>query len=235
MKKYTAFTMAETLLVMAIIGILAVFSMKNLRTKDIEAKTFAANTFKVMEFMQQASTKIMGSEPDLCPDGAFITRVLMSNAGALSNRTNPYEYEYSFYSDVSNEKFANTNDTLNAFGNYLRFEKRDFYFCEHSKYCETANIPINTNLPIKGAKIAGNIYIGFQVYANSASSLHNCPTKYYLPNHNAPYTPIEVNKNENEVRKCWGNFYVDLDGIKGNGVLGQDVFMWGLGTSGLEY
>ena len=229
MKKYTAFTMAETLLTMTIIGVLAIFSIKNLKSKEIEAKTFAANTFKVMEFMQQASAKIAGSEPDLCPDGAFITKVLMSNASAVSNKSNPYEYEYSFYSNVANGTFANTADTLNIFGNYLRFEQKNLDFCKYTKYCD------NSNTSIKGAKIAGNIYIGFEVYANSASTLQNCPTEYYLPNHNAPYNAIKVTKNANEVNKCWGNFYVDVDGTKSGGVLGQDVFIWGLGSHGIEY
>lgn len=196
--KLKAFTLAEVLICLMIIGALAIIMVQNVKTKDFTEKGYIANAFKAMEAVQQASVKIRDIENTACPTGSFMVEVVDDWEYALVN------------SSGSN---ANTAEVLDLYSNYIKFEDSGFKFCDHTGYC-------SDNDDILGAKLAGGIYLGFEVTA-----IGDCPD-YYMPN------TAEMLSAKG---KCWGNLYIDVDGEKGPNQLGKDVFVIGLNESGLAY
>lgn len=192
-----AFTLAEVLICLMIIGVIAVVMIKNLRTQDFTEKSYIANGFKALETVQQASLKIRDLENTSCPMGSFMVNV----AGT---------YDYTLVNASGTN--ANTTEVLNLYNNYLKLESVGINFCDYTGYC--------SNSAIKGAKLPGNVYIGFEV-----TSVTNCPN-YYLPNSSTLLTGEG---------KCWGKLYVDTDGPKGPNQLGKDVFVMGLNEKGVAY
>lgn len=213
MKKIIAFTLAEILIALTVIGVIAVMMMVTIDKKGMDEDLGKAKAYQAFEAIQQASAKLLSTETTLCPEGRFLTKIL----GTSSTGSN---YEYAFLNDSGED--ASTDDVLSVYNKYIRFEKKDLNFCSYSNYCESSN----TN--IKGGRIVGNIYIGFEVYGDTA--LQDCPNTYYLPE-----SEEMVTKTAGTTGKCWGNVYVDTDGPKGEGALGKDVFVWGLGETGIAY
>lgn len=197
MNKKQAFTLAEILICLVIIGFIALIMIKNVKTKDFTEKTYIASAFKAFESVQQASVKIRDSETESCPTGSFMVNV----AG---------DWEYTLVN--SSGINANTEEVLNLYGNYLKFENIGINFCDYTSFCSDEEI--------KGAKLPGNMYIGFEV-----TEIEDCPD-YYMPN-----TATIINGSG----KCWGKLYVDVDGTKGPNTLGKDVYVIGLNESGLAY
>jgi len=236
MKRYNAFTLMEITVAMMLIGIFAIAVTKAINLKEFDAKTSAANAYKVFDVVQQASSKIRATESEQCPSGLFLDRVLADNTTAA----NPFTYEYGLY-DTNGTTLANTRAVLKLFGNHLRFEQTNLNFCDYSNYCPSSN------KSILGARIAGGVYIGFEVYGDSA--LRDCPDKYFMPYYSEDKAKENNSKNRKDVayseeielqkdmngnaKKCWGNLYVDTDGPKGKGELGKDVFIWGLSENGI--
>ena len=221
MKKRMAFTLAEILIVVMLIGVLAMVMMKKTSTKGFEDKANLANAQKVFNNIQEAAVNILANEEEKCPAHLFITKI----AGT---------YEYAIVKDREDEEPANTDDVLEIFSKYLRFEKNNLNFCEYSNYCESSNTSI------KGGRLSGgNIYIGFEVFGDD--ELQDCPNEYYLPSYsendsaNKEISSELITKEEGTTGKCWGKVYVDVDGLKGKGELGKDVYVWGLTEQGLAY
>ena len=192
-----AFTLAEVLICLMIIGVLAAIMIKNIKTKDFTEKGYIASAYKALESVQQASLQICELETTSCPMQSYMVNV----AG---------DWEYTIVNASGTN--ANTEEILNLYDNYLKLEDTGINFCDYTPYCNSDSI--------KGAKIAGNGYIGFEV-----TEVQTCPD-YYLPN------STTLMKGEG---KCWGKFYFDADGKKGPNELGKDVFVFGLGERGLVY
>ena len=214
MKKIIAFTIAEIIIALTVVGVIAVMMMTTINKKGIDEDLNKAKVYQAFEVIQQASTKILATETTLCPEGKFIIKPILG--GVITNR----EYEYAFLTTSGGSAY--TSDVLNVYNKYIRFEKKNLNFCSYSNYCQSSNTKI------KGGRIVGNIYIGFEVYG--PSDIQDCPTTYYLPE-----SEEMVTKTEGTTGKCWGNVYVDIDGPKGEGVVGKDVFIWGLGETGIAY
>jgi len=196
--KYSnAFTLAEVLICLMIIGVMAIIMIRNLRTKDFTEKSYIAGGYKAIESVQQASLKIRDIETASCPTGSFMVNVAGTWEYALVNASGAN---------------ANTTEVLNLYDSYLKLENTGLNFCDYTGYC--------SNDSIKGAKLPGNTYIGFET-----TGVINCPS-YYLPNSSS----LTAGKG-----KCWGKLYIDVDGPKGPNQLGKDVFVMGLNEDGVAY
>jgi len=207
-----AFTMAELIIVMIITGLLTTVLIQNIRSPKIKEKEMIANAFKAIEAVEQATAKIREVDKTNCPMGTFIVKHFGKGS---------YSYELKNDAGTSN---ATATDVMNMMQRYIRFEGTIGNFCDNTPYCSDSNI--------KGAKFAGTkTFIGFKVY----SSLDNCPT-YRMPNDATTYpAPTKFNKAtaSHETKKCWGELYIDTNGIDTPNTYGQDVFIYGLDESGI--
>lgn len=210
MKKYNAFTLAEIIVSMVIIATMATVMFVNLQRKDFSDRTFSLSAYKAMEVIQQASSKVREFEKDnRCPTGTFMANVMGT-------------YEYTILNKAEGLN-ATSEEVVNLFGDYMKYQQSSLNFCDYTSYCSNSNI--------KGAKITGNMYIGFEVFNGAA----NCPTSYYVPNSSDNVSADLVTKTAAQAGKCWGNFYLDTNGTEGPDTLGKDVYIWGLGETGLVY
>lgn len=200
MNKKFAFTLAEILVCLMIIGVIAGIFMKNIKGESFTKKSYIANAYKVINAFDQASTKIIETDPTSCPTGTFLTK-----AAGLKDP------EYTFSNSAGGN--ANTSEVLKVYSKFIKFEQSSINFCDYTGYC--------TDTSIKGGRLHGNVYMGIKVGGSAA----NCPS-YYLPNASGAIT---VGANT----KCWGNLYIDVDGLKGPNKLGEDVFIFGLGARGI--
>lgn len=208
--KNHAFTIAEVVIAMTIVGILAVLLLTTINNKSLDDKTSIAQAYKVLDSFEQASAKIRDMEPDKCPTGAFIAEVTGSYEFALIN---------------SDGTTMNTAQVYELYSKYLKFSNTSpIDFCANTGYCTLVNEAaeddedkIDTN-NIKGAKLPTGAYIGFEV-----TGIADCPD-YYLPE----YEDIKTGEG-----KCWGKLYVDTNGTKEPNELGKDVFIFGLGEGGI--
>lgn len=208
--KINAFTLAEILIVLMIIGVIAILALRNLNSNNFQKKEFQANAYKAVQEFQSASVKVREIEVEKCPTSEFTTEIMG-------------EPEYSIYDSPS--VLANTDQVLALYGNYLKMENAGLKFCNYTgafadSYCSTGKDKI------KGAKISDNMYIGLEVIADTATGvLGDCPS-YYRVNPNEEVTGVG---------KCWGRLYVDTNGKKQPNVYGQDAFVFGLNASGVIY
>ena len=206
--KKIAFTLAEVMLAMSIIGVLAVVSFKAMNTKNIDEQTKKAKAHQALAAIEQAASNIISQEDTKCPAKAFMVKV----AGT---------YEYATYK-ANGTTLAATSDVVSMFSEYMKTEKTNLNFCTYSNYCASSNTSI------KGFRIAGDVYIGIKVFGDTA--IADCPTTYYMPDSAQAITVTAA-----KAGKCWGELYVDVDGTKGKGVLGDDVYKWGLGEMGVVH
>ncbi len=154
MKK--AYTLAEVLMCMVIIGFLAIIMVRNIKTKDFTEKNYTANALKIIQNMQQASLKIRELEKENCPTESFMVSVLDT-------------WEYTLVDSSGNNLEA--AEVIDLYGKYLKFEDSGFKFCDYTTYC--------SNDDIIGAKIAPESYIGIEI-----TSIEDCP-EYYIPGSDA--------------------------------------------------
>lgn len=147
-----AFTLAEVLVCMVIIGILAIIMVQNVKTKDFTEKGYVANALKIIENVQQASLKIREIEKTNCPMASFMINIMDT-------------WEYALVNSSGNS--ASATDVINLYAKYLKFENKGLKFCDYTSYCSNDNII--------GAKIPPGSYIGIEI-----TSIANCPS-YYVP------------------------------------------------------
>ena len=122
----------------------------------------------------------------------------------------------------ANSDKATSQDLVNLFKNHIKYESDVVNFCDNTSYCSDTNI--------KGAKVAGGAYIGFSKY----DSIKDCPA-YYMPGVQGQLSaPKSFTNGASVTKKCWGELYMDVNGIKGPDTIGQDVFVYGLGEYGIE-
>ncbi|MBQ8636199.1 type II secretion system protein [bacterium] len=207
-----AFTMAELLAVMIVIGVLATALMQNFRSPKVKEKELIANALKAIEVVEQAFAKVKEIDKINCPTGTFISKQI---------GTGTYAYELRNDEGTSS---ASATDVVNLLGKYIRYEGGIVNFCSYTSYC--------TDTSIKGAKLAGtNIYIGFKVN----TGIEDCPT-YKMPNDSTTYpAPTQYDKKAADfvTTKCWGELYIDTNNIDSPNTYGQDVFKFGLGEHGI--
>ncbi|MBQ4647071.1 MAG: type II secretion system protein [Candidatus Gastranaerophilales bacterium] len=206
-----AFTLAEILITMVIISIIALVLIQTLKPQKYYEQTNLANAYKAVEIINQATTQITSSEPTQCPTGTFTYK--------LPGKT---DVEFAILKSSGSSE-AEVEDIVALFGNHIKYEADSLNFCDFTGFCNDSDI--------KGARIAGGIYIGFEKF----SEVDDCPD-YFTPGEatkiSAPqkYNPLT---NTQSPVQCWGKVYIDVNGTKGPDTEGQDVFVYGLGEFGI--
>ena len=208
MKK--GFTLTEVLIVMTVIGVIAIVILGDFKRQDYTTTKYATYGLKAIELVEQASIKIREIEKTHCPIGVF-----MSKRGGRSDFTTEIVDSSSNSIDAS--------EVATLFGKYIRYDTGIVDFCTYSKYTPCSNV--------NGAKLAGTkTYIGFKVYNKPA----DCPAARF-PNDTADTTPQYYDKNTgtHKTAQCWGELYIDVNGIEAPNQRGKDVTVIGLGEYGI--
>ena len=128
-----AFTLAEILIALTIIGFISIVMIKNIKMADLKEDTNSAKAFKVLEVFDEASTNIRDTA--YCPMGKFIYKDVD-------------DYELGL-------KIAQDMNVLDMYSEFVKFEKRYDSFCDYTGYSDC-------NGTIPAAKIPGDIYIGIE-------------------------------------------------------------------------
>ena len=123
MKK--GFTLAEVLVCMVIIGILAIIMVQNVKTKDFKEQGYIANALKIAENIQQASLKIREIEKTNCPMASFMVDIMGT-------------WEYALINSSGNN--ATASDVINLYAKYIKFENTGLKFCDYTSYCSDDKI-----------------------------------------------------------------------------------------------
>ncbi len=200
MKK--AFTLVEILACLIIISVIAIAMIHALNISDDDAYENLAKVkaSKAIALVDEASQKIREMELTKCPMKVFMMETTTGN------------WEYTLV-NASNEA-ASTSDVYSLYADYIKFIEGNLNFCDYTSKCNDSNI--------KGGKITGNVYIGFEVL----SSISNCPN-YYRPDSEGAITGKG---------KCWGKVYIKVyDNSRYSDELGKDVFIIGLNANGVAY
>ena len=205
-----AFTLAEILIVLIVIGILAVLTLRSFNTKTTKDKINFARANKAVEVYNTASARIRLTENQLCPQQTFI----------IDSGFDTYEKGLLYCAKEEEEGEetcapASSQETVNIFSEHTKFEKKNFDFCEYSGNCDSIHAA--------GAQLPGDIYTGIEVF----DEVSDCPT-YYIPGDEEETTPKEGSK-------CWAKLYVDANGPSGPNELGEDVFVFGMDADGVLY
>ncbi len=216
--KKLAFTIAELVICLMVIGVLAAVTISTMDTKNFYQKSYLASARKIINEFDQASLKIRDNK-DNCPEGVFIVDITNSSAEAV-----------------------HTLNTGNIVGTYKRYTK---ILNESSNICSTATS--NTSMCPSGAtrpggKLPSGAYIAFEIF----SSLSTC--KYYdlekmvqmqkdketINMSTAPMLSASSRIDTlSSKTKCWGRLWVDMNGKTAPNIEGQDVFGFYLGSQGV--
>ncbi len=154
-----AFTLAEILFCLILIGFLYMIIINNTKTDKFEQKANIANAYKAVSAIEEASIKLRNNENENCPNGFFIQDVAGTD-------------ELLLYKDDGSAPLA--NDVIDIFAKYLKYTKKDFDFCNYTTYCETAEI--DSPEDIKGMKLPGGIIVGIEML----DKISKCPDYYSI-------------------------------------------------------
>ncbi|MBQ8476127.1 type II secretion system protein [bacterium] len=218
--KLRAFTLAEILIVLMIIGVIAVLMLRNLRSDDFKEKTYIAKAYKAIDTFDQASSQIRDVESTNCPLG-----LLMYKSGF--NADGSYDFEIGVVNSSGN--VVNAQEALDIYGEHVKFEKSGFSFCDYTKYCEIQKAKGNDIEPddIPGAKLPGDIYVGIKM-----DGVIDCPN-FYLPESNGVLT-VRADMKGN-MPKCWAKLFIDVNGVDGPNEEGKDIYIYGLDALGVHH
>lgn len=147
MKK--AFTLAEIMVCISIMGILAVVMLLNIKPEMFNKKSNIASAYKAIDEFEKASQKMREKEKDAVPSGDFMTKILG-------------EYEFAIINDDGTLK--NATQVLELFQKYMKIENIGEDFCNNSGYCPEGD-------SIVGAKLTSEIHVGLEVLEN----IEDCP------------------------------------------------------------
>ncbi len=206
--KIAAFTLAEVLITLFIISVIALVYIKSVKNDGIKEKEYIAKAHKAIETVNYAISQTCESDAVSCPVGTYIVQNRIARTG-----TTKYAYEYVFSA-------ANSTDAFNIFKNYIKFEQTDLNFCTYSGYCDASS----KNYP--AGKISGDIYVGINKY----DAIANCPN-FYTPE--GDLITVRAELKTGEYPKCWGNLLVDVNGADGPNTEGNDIFVYGLAANGV--
>ena len=172
-------------------------------------------TTKMMGVFEKASAQIRDLEHELCPTNSFMSKLPGST------------YEFSLVNETGSE--ATSEDVVNLFGKYLKYQDDVADFCTYSDYCTTAGL---SEGKIFGAGIGGDIYFGIEIL----DDIDDCPS-YRMPNDETgptKFNPKYTNDDDkDEEVQCWGKLYIDVNGKNPSNTYGDDVYVFGLGEFGI--
>lgn len=206
--KSKAFTLAEIIIVLTIIGTLATIMMVTVKPDKFRKDVNLANARKAIEFINQAAVQILDLEHTQCPSGAFMVKPAGTSAWEFDCNT------------------ANSTAIATLFGNYIKYETSVIDFCAATGACPSGTAA-NT---IMGARTTGDIYIGFE-----KTNIGNCPA-YRIPGETtdtAVPTKLNVRTGNPELVQCWGKVYIDVDYKDKRNTIGDDLYVYGLGQYGI--
>ena len=106
--KKIAFTLAEVLICLVLIGILAAILINNMKFSDFKEKEFIATANKVLVEAQDALLQIRTREKTQCPMGVYTLNIAETN-------------EYLLVGDDGSTP-ATSEDVINLIGKYIKFE-----------------------------------------------------------------------------------------------------------------
>ena len=201
------FTLAEVLICLVVIGIIATILMTSLKPQSYNQKAFVSNVRKIVDNFQNASYGIL-EEKKHFPMSVFIYEKPTGNPPTIT----------SIYADDATNAITTSEQVVNMYGKYIKYEESDLNFCTYSGACSDNNV--------KGARIPGGAYIGFKIN----TSLFNCPS-YKIPDPKA--TSGASVATATGKGKCWATFYVDVNGKDGPNVLGEDYYEFGMNAVGV--
>ena len=161
-RKIKAFTLAEILIVLSLIGIFTMIFTRNFKPDELHKKTDKLTQLKVINLIDEASKKLMNNA-DNCPTGKFMEQVVGT-------------WDLTTYK--SGSVISSSVDIYDIFKKYIKFRNGGVEFCNHTPYCSATGIV--------GGHLSGNILIGFE----KMSSIENCPT-IYLPGNTSKTTLTE--------------------------------------------
>lgn len=147
MKK--AFTLAEMMVCLIVMGILAVIMLLNIKPEMFNKKSNIASAYKAIDEFEKASQRIREKETDSVPSGNFMTRILG-------------EYEYAIINEDGTKKDA--TQVLELFQKYMKIENIGEEFCDNTGFCSSGDSHV-------GAKLTNDIHIGLDVL----DTVEDCP------------------------------------------------------------
>ena len=146
--KNKAFTLAEILIALTVVGFLAIVMIRNVKSDAFMEKTEILKAYKAVNIFDEASVNLRDIDSEYCPLGKFIIK-----------NVNTYESAVSIPSGKT---------AIDMYSDYIKFEKTGINFCSYSGNCNASS----TNIP--GAKLPSDIYIGIEVL----DSIADCPDFY---------------------------------------------------------
>ena len=216
-----AFTLAETLIVITIIGVLAVIMLKSLKTDNFNEKANTAKIYKAIEVFDEASANIrsavtpLGEDTDVpCPMGSFIYKI--------KNADGTYTYNDGTSLPTSNKEAK----LMEWYGNFIKFEKTGIDFCTYSS-CTGLSSATKNKLKTTSVRFSNDIYVGIEILAEPA----DCPA-FNLPD-GTSVTPRE--KTVGGKPQCWAKLYIDVNGTEQPNIAGKDIFILGLDENGIYH
>ncbi len=147
MKK--AFTLAEIMVCISVMGILAVVMLMNIKPENFNKKSNIANAYKAIDEFEKASQMIREKETNAVPSGNFMTKILD-------------EYEYAIINEDGSLKDA--NEVLELFQKYMKIENVGEEFCDNTGYCSSGD-------SYTGAKLTSEVHVGLEVL----DKIEDCP------------------------------------------------------------
>ena len=208
MNRKQAFTLAEILIVLTIIGVLALVTLRSFNAKTTKAKLNFARADKAVEVFNNVCARIRLTESKACPHNTFIIDTGFGTYEKGLLKCTEGESGEETCSPVTSQ------DAINIFSEHTKFEKKNLNFCDYSGNC---------SVTAAGAELPGGIYVGIEVLED----ISDCPA-YYMPGDEEETTPPSGSK-------CWAKLYVDANGPSGPNELGQDVFVFGMDADGVLY
>lgn len=212
--KLKAFTLAEIIIVLTIIGVLATIMMVTVKPDKFREDINLANARKAIEFINQAAVQIMDLERIQCPSRAFMVKP----AGLAT-------WEFDLLDEDGDP--ADSEAIAALFGNYIKYETGIIDFCAATEACADGT----TANTIMGARTTGDIYIGFEKFDN----IEDCPA-YRIPGEitdTAAPTKLNVRTGNQDAVQCWGKIYIDVDYKDTRNIIGDDLYIYGLGETGI--
>lgn len=227
MKKLIAFTIAEIVICLTIIGVLAAVTISTIDTQNFYQKSYLTGARKIVNEFNQASLRIR-EEQSVCPDGSFLSDV--SNNSAI------------FSCNLSDANI------VSVYQNYIKYKTLHSSGICISGVNATGNTssmcPAGSTRP--GFKLQNGAFVGFELFTNN---LTTC--RYYdfetmiekqkkaetinmttVPMLTVPTTGANGTKLKTQTQ-CWARLWVDMNGKTGPNIEGQDVFGFYIGSQGL--